>query len=134
MFVLLVALQLSLSPVTFGNTALRKAACKGDVLRVSNIITIYDKQSLDLDTALLVASSYSQISVMMHLLKEGASDINGALMAGAINNKIQSVRYLIYHEQRFDDIDLSKAMRVAANAGAIDTEFLLLMKIKRSGF
>lgn len=114
------------------NGRLLREARNGNVRGIRDVILQTPMEHLDLDAALSVAASRSQIHAMAMLVDFGAADLNRALVSGARWNHCGVIRWLT-DEKRVAPAEAYDLAREAASAMAsVDAEWLLLSLKRRA--
>ena len=116
----------SASPEAHPNGRLLRAARTGNVRAIRDVILQTPTTYLDLDAALSVAASRSQLNAMSMLVDMGAADLNRALVSASRWNHCRAIRWLT-DEKRIVPADAYDLAREAASAMAsCDAEWLLV--------
>ncbi len=107
-------------------SALLHAAREGDVSMLRKTVLATPLRELDLEAALCVAASRSQIPAMAFLIDTGARDLNKALVQAARFNHLPAIRWLL-SEERVEPADAFHDAQLAAAAmGSTDAEWALV--------
>ena len=114
-------------PVDLGSPSNRlvHAARLGDLQAVRRCFLDHKIASLDLDSALDAAAAYAHLSVVELLVAFGATDLDSALLSAAARDHVKVVAYLISEERPNPATNTKDAQVLAANLGAINTDWLL---------
>ena len=114
-------------PVDLGSPSNRlvHAARIGDLQAVRRCFLDYKIANLDLDSALDAAAAYAHLSVVELLVAFGATDLDSALLSAAARDHAKIVAYLISEERPHPATNTRDAQTLAANVGAINSDWLL---------
>ena len=101
------------------------AARIGDLQAVRRCFLDHKISSLDLDSALDAAAAYAHLSIVELLVTFGATDLDSALLSAAARDHAKIVAYLISEERLNPATNTKDAQTLAANVGAINSDWLL---------
>lgn len=103
----------------------------GDFAAVRRCFLDYDHDTLDLDTALCAAATYSHIGIVGFLVTFGASDLEHALLCAVRRDDVCIAAYLVSEERTRPAANLKEAQMLAANVGSLNCEWMLMAHYRR---